>query len=258
MAAVLGVVVVGGCADADDVEVEAGAAPSDLGGRQWVLMAEESTPDIDSERSVTFTLRDGVAAGTAPCNTYRADVEVDGTELAIGEIASTLRACEPSVEEAEARFLGALRSVTAAQAEGDRLVLSGFGDVRLVFTSYDAERLVLGAWSVVDVGTTEALVGVIDGTNPVLTFADDGSLTLTTGCNDLAADWELVGDRLTVGPVRQTRMACDEPAGVMEQETALGVALDRAERVEVTPNSLTLLDGQDRIALVAAAAPRGQ
>jgi heat shock protein HslJ len=50
-------------------------------------------------------------------------------------------------------------------------------------------------------------------------------------------------------------MACDDPPGVMEQETAIYAALESAARVEVTPGSLTVLDGEGRIALEAVEAP---
>jgi len=47
-------------------------------------------------------------------------------------------------------------------------------------------------------------------------------------------------------------MACDDPPGVMEQETALLQALESAARVEITPDTLTILDADGRIAVDAA------
>ena len=46
-----------------------------------------------------------------------------------------------------------------------------------------------------------------------------------------------------------TLRACE--GDVMDQEAAILTAMEGAERVEVTPGSLTLLDGDGRIALVA-------
>ena len=68
-------------------------------------------------------------------------------------------------------------------------------------------------------------------------------------------EWELDGDELSIGTLLHTMMACDDPPGVMEQETAIYAALESAARVEVTPGSLTVLDGEGRIALEAVEAP---
>ena len=86
---------------------------------------------------------------------------------------------------------------------------------------------------------------------PTVTFADDGTLALVTGCNNATGEWEIDGHELTIETGARTMMACDDPPGVTEQENALVAALDATARLEIAPGSLTLLDDEGRIVLVA-------
>ena len=97
----------------------------------------------------------------------------------------------------------------------------------------------------------EAIRSVLTGTEPTLTFQENGDAMLRTGCNDGRTTWTLDGELLTFGPVAQTRKLCPEPPGLMEQEAALVAALESSASVVVTPDALTLLDDHGRIVLGA-------
>lgn len=246
------------CGD-DDGGDEGGTVDAEaIEATDWQLDADASTPTIGGDVASTFALRDGQASGTLQCNTYTVTMELaaDGT-VEMGEMASTMIACVPdSAAEAEQAFSTALQSVTkAAIDDGGDLVLTGPDDVALHFTPIDEEALLVQAWDVVNVARDDAIESVVEGTSPVLTFADDGTVTLTTGCNDLSSSWTLDGRFVTIEPPRSTMKACEEPAGVMEQETALGAALEGAHSVQVSNERLTLLDEEDHILLTAV--PQG-
>ncbi len=256
--AVLAAVGLAACGS-DDEEVSAGTDGrgidlDELAATDWVLVPDASTPAIGGEPS-TFSWRDGRASGTLQCNAYAGEMAIgaDGV-VETGALASTMVACFPEeLAEAEAAFSTALESVVAATiADDGTLVLTGSRDeVRLVFAKFEADAVLPGAWEVVNVSWGDAIRSVIEGTSPVLTFVDDGTLTLTTGCNDIASAWTLVGHEIAIDPPRQTMMACLEPEGVMEQEAGLGGALERARRVEITRDQLTLLDAEGLILLSA-------
>ena len=109
----------------------------------------------------------------------------------------------------------------------------------------------------------EANEWVLDREDSALTVDDDNPVTLGVDgntvsgrapcntCNTAGSSWELDGDELTVGPARSTQMACVDPPGVMEQEAALLQALESAARVEIAPGTLTILDAEGAIAIVA-------
>ena len=153
--------------------------------------------------------------------------------------------------EAETEFVAALEAVDRVEVVVDRMVLTGGDGVRLSFRSFAADELIVGTWTITGVATGDSVDSALVGTEPTITFGEDGDLTMETGCNTAGSSWELDGDELTVGPARSTQMACVDPPGVMEQEATLLQALESAARVEIAPGTLTILDAAGAIAIVA-------
>lgn len=69
-------------------------------------------------------------------------------------------------------------------------------------------------WVVEDVSGA----GIVDRSRVTMKFAPDGQLSGKAGCNGYGAGYDMTKDRLKVGPIRATRMAC-APA-LMAQEAA--------------------------------------
>ena len=66
-----------------------------------------------------------------------------------------------------------------------------------------------------------------------------GNVAVRAGCNHLFGDYELEGDRLTVGPIGGTEMGCPKP--LMEQDVWIVGVL--SEPLTVAENPLTLTSG---------------
>jgi heat shock protein HslJ len=264
-AALLVVAAAGGCGGNDDNDSRSATAGqfstrADLEGRDWVLDRTDSSLTLDDEAPVTLTVDGDEVSGTGPCNTYRGSFELGRDDsVDIRDIALTRRACESRTMDAEDEYVAALEGVDQVEVEldeggrehRDRLILTGPDGLRLEFGAFDERDALIGEWTVVNVATANALESMLIGTEPTLSFTDDGSLSVDTGCNTAVTDWELDGDEITLGPMAATLRACGDPPGVMDQEAAMLAALDAASRVEVTPGSLTLLDDDGRIVLVA-------
>lgn len=93
-------------------------------------------------------------------------------------------------------------------------------------------------WTLTEVGGEPAVATAI----ATLTFADDGTLSGNTGCNDFTTSYEVDGSSLTVTqPVAATLRACEEP--VMNQETAVFEALAATTKFSISGSELQLLDG---------------
>lgn len=78
----------------------------------------------------------------------------------------------------------------------------------------------------------------VEGSKITLVFED-----MTLGgqaCNGYGGDYTANSGTLTVGELISTLMACPEPAGVMEQETAYHAALREATRYVIAGDQLTL------------------
>ena len=54
-------------------------------------------------------------------------------------------------------------------------------------------------------------------TRPVTVRFESGRLAGFSGCNNFSGSYQLHGDRLTIGPVASTQMACPEPGASIEQ-----------------------------------------
>ena len=106
------------------------AQSQDLSGTSW-----EVTGYNNGKQAVTGTLagtnltadfgKDGNLSGNVGCNTYSGAYKVNGDQITIGPLASTMMACsEPAgVMEQEAQYLAALQSAATYQIEGNVLQL---------------------------------------------------------------------------------------------------------------------------------------
>lgn len=256
LAALTGLVAAGcGWDDSVDSLAATEGLPStraDIEAHDWVLDYPDSSLSAETDDPVTLTIRGDDLSGMAPCNTYGGSFELGRDDsVEIRDIASTLRACESEVMDAEDEYLAALEGVDRVKVdvddEGrddrDRLILTGPDELRLSYRSFDARDALIGDWTVTGVNTGDSVDSPVAGTEPTLSFADDGTFTVDTGCNIGGGDWKLDGDAITFESIRITLRACEEPRGAGDQESAILAALNAAGEVEVTPGSLTLRDG---------------
>ena len=80
------------------------------------------------------------------------------------------------------------------------------------------------------------------GRDAVLQFADDGSVSGTTGCNNFGGTYKLSGSDLTISLGPMTRRACTDPA-LTAQEQALTTGLGQVTGFSVDDGTLTLKVG---------------
>ena len=103
---------------------------AELTGTEWTLTFYNNgrggltTPILDTTITATFDSAVGLA-GSAGCNRYRANFEMDADSLTIGPAASTRRLCsEPEgIMEQESAFLSLLEEVATYSISGNQLVL---------------------------------------------------------------------------------------------------------------------------------------
>ncbi len=100
------------------------------------------------------------------------------------------------------------------------------------------------------------LLSYFDGRGQTAAVQADGQITAeftadgvsgSAGCNSYFASYQLDGDRLALGPIGATLMACNDPLG--SQETAYLTALAAASRVRLAAGRLEALDAQGSVAL---------
>jgi heat shock protein HslJ len=82
--------------------------------------------------------------------------------------------------------------------------------------------------------------GVPDGANPIIRFQDDGTVAGYTGCNRFTGSYSISGDRIDIGPLATTKMACPDLA--MNLEDRILASLDHASTFVRDRANLTLRD----------------
>lgn len=105
-------------------------------------------------------------------------------------------------------------------------------------------------WSLVSYeGGSGEGVPVIEGTGITAYFDEGGELNGSAGCNHYTAMYATSGENMTIDNLVWTEMACLEPEGVMEQETAFLSDLGDVAAYEITASQLTMRDEEGNVML---------
>ena len=222
---------------------ESSADVSSLEDLPWVLAAGvdvdgwEATPP-----SVTFA--DGTAAGSTGCNRFGGSYTVDGDTLELGELAQTAMGCPPPTDAVERAYVAALERVAGWRSENEELVLVDDDDAELL--RYRVATPV-GSWEATGIPQGDAFASLLSGTEITASFDEGGELTGSAGCNTYRATYTADRGAIEISAPATTKMACAEPAGIMEQEAAFLLALPTAVRYRVEGSTLELLSDEDTL-----------
>lgn len=205
----------------------------DLSNTHWTLVSISGQP-VHTGSSVTLLFgADGHVGGSAGCNTYGGEYTLTGSTLTVGELVSTLMACEESIMQQESAYLAALQSaVSVEQVNGQLVVAYGEGQ-QLVFAP--ALTLENTGWTLVSINGEP----VVSGTAITLGLDGKGGVAGSAGCNSYSGSYTIDGETLTFGPLVTTRMAC--PEAIMQQETAYLSALEGGAAYTIANGRLTLV-----------------
>lgn len=242
------------CADDDG-----GSDPRGGGGLEgvtWILddasVAAFSDDAPDGARA-TIRFEGENVGGSAFCNQYGGTYEAnDDGSMSIQMGAMTEMACQEPLMSMETSYVAALGEVTGYSLGEDTLSLTRSEGAALSFTAEQPLPLEGTAWRLDGIATgTDAVSSTIAGTEVTATFAGDGTVSGSGGCNRYNGPFTVDGDSIEIGPVASTKMACE--AQVSDQEAAYLAALDEAATFEIQGSTLTLLgaDGGFLLSFVA-------
>jgi heat shock protein HslJ len=260
-----------GCGDSDDDTTDAGSAhtgggastttgpggtstsaptgAATLEGPTWSLTGAGGFTVPDAV-TITATFDAGTVAGSGGCNRYTAPYEVDGDALTIEPAAATQMACAAPIAAAEQAYFAALGAVDGFSiGEDGTLELSTTVSGPLVYAQQ--VQSVAGSWNVIGylVPAREAFVSVIVDTVVTADFDDAGNVSGMSGCNSYSGGYQTEGTTISIGSLASTRMACAEPEGVMDQETAFLAAMQSATSFALEGADLILFDAEGRRAV---------
>jgi len=178
---------------------------------------EGLTPIIEGT-ILTFSIEGDRLNGSAGCNRYVGPIAT-GDEVSAGPLATTMMNCsEPAgVMEQERLFLDLLAQTDSIHIADDRLEMSHSGQVVIVMSPMRTG--LVGSWALRSHHDGQsAMVSLIVDTEITAIF-EDGRLRGHSGCNRYSTTYETSGTSLSISPPLGTRMMCQEPPGLMKQET---------------------------------------
>lgn len=219
-----------------------GAVP--LTGTQWVLLSygnpQNPTP-ADQSIPVTALLtpgdtsEQGFISGSASCNNYNASYTLDGDQIEVGVVATSMMFCEFAAEQ-ETAYLAALSQAQTFVIQGQRLIISyadGQGALTFSAASLPFTRTL---WNLVSLDGVPLQENVVitalftPGTEP-----DSGLVSGIAACNNYNAGFtqNLQSDPpgLSITPAATTLMMCDE--ALMQAEQTYLMLLQDAQRYQI-------------------------
>ncbi len=237
------------------------AEAAGLENRPWRLVsyanAQSETVTAEEEPAVV-TFEDGGVGGTSGCNSFFGSYTLDGARIAIEQIGSTLMACPEPLMQQEQDLLAALSAAAGYAIEGETLQLfDAAGNVVATFAPQAeaaAEFSLTGvAWSAQAFGDGEVVSSLIAGTQITALFTEQGILSGNAGCNNYNAAYTVDGNALHIGPAASTRIRCNAPEGIMQQEQEYLSTLETVAAYRIDGATLELLDDDGALVLSFAA-----
>ncbi len=231
----------------------AGGSPAEpnqpLEGTLWELTAYvgahgASLPVVLPLRA-TARFASGTLSGNGGCNDYHASYTLDGAELTIGALATTLKACPPVQMAVESGYFAALGKVASFVISGTTLQLKdAAGATLLTFAAAREATLPGTAWIVTGYNNGKGgVTSVLVGTGPLTAqFSPGGQVAGNGGCNEYSGPYTADGSKVTIGPLAATQKLCQRPAGIDEQERQYLAALQNATTFRIDGTTLELRD----------------
>ncbi|GGK83305.1 META domain-containing protein [Ornithinimicrobium pekingense] len=233
-----------------------GAGAPEVGGRTFLSTAvtEDGNPHqlVDGSR-VTLAFVDGRVRAGAGCNTMSGAYSLDGDVLVTEELAMTEMGCPGPLMDQDTWLAGLLTGRPALAVQGDELTLTAGSTVLTLLDREvaDPDRPLVGTtWRVDSLISGDAVSSVPAGAEATLTFGEDGTVSVSPGCNRGSGSYERGEGTVSVGPLVLTRMACQGPRGELESAVLeVLVAGELTARIEAA--SLTLQAGDVGLGLRA-------
>jgi len=229
-------------------------------GTAWKLVsyltAENETVNVLPGTEITTVLNRGELSGTGSCNRYLGNYTVVGEKVTVKAVGTTEMWCPPEELMAQEKiFIGDLNRAASYKVLGKQLQLfDEEGSVLLTYTALEPSPLVDTTWGLTTYNNGKgAMSSPLAGSDITAVFSADGNVSGSAGCNTYNATYKVDGVKLSVGPATSTKMACAEPKGIMEQETAYLAALQTAIRYEIEADELVLWNGEGLKAAVFSA-----
>jgi heat shock protein HslJ len=235
-------------------QIEKSEPAGDLIGTIWALTTLYGRPVVEGTE-ISMGISEDRIGGFAGCNNYSGAYEIEGNNIKIGPLASTMMMClDPDIMEQEQLYLAAVGSATSYKILANRLeLINGEGATAAMYTVAASVSLESQSWEVISYNNgKEAVVSVIIGSRIMAEF-EGQQMNGSGGCNNYFGAYEADGENISIGPLANTEMFCVEPEGVMDQEQQYLAALQSVASYRIDGDRLEMrtADGALAVSMVA-------
>lgn len=217
-----------------------------LAGREFLLDSADGFTAVtgttvrvsfdDREEGPSFALHAG-------CNHHSGTYRWEAGRFELSSLASTEIGCETALVAQDAWLVAFFTSSPTMSLDGDRLTFVS-DSITLVFLDRevaDPDRPLTGRTWTIDtfiLGGAASNLPVSDA--PTVTFGDDGTVDVFSGCNSGSGTYEQSGDRLTLSPIPYTERGCPDAAATQAESQVQAVLTEGEVDLEIEANRLTL------------------
>jgi heat shock protein HslJ len=225
-----------------------------LDGTAWVLTSLAGRNL--SGPAVTGRFENGRVQGTDGCNRYTSTYTTKGSSIQIGPKGATTRmACPPDVMKQAEAFAASLAGAKTYRVSAGQLQLIAADGTILSTFAAQSQSLAGSSWRATGINNGKgAVASLVADTKVTISFASDGKVSGSGGCNNYSATWKAEGNTLSFTPAAATRRMCVAP-GVMEQEQAFFKALESIATMRMEADSLEMRTAQGALAVILARTP---
>jgi heat shock protein HslJ len=234
--------------------VEDHALPLD--GRTFVstsVVEDGEDRPLVAGTEIRLSFTDGQIGAQAGCNIFGGPYRVEDGTLVVEGGAMTEMGCDEERSAQDEWLFALLGTRPRIELSQDELVLDADGTVIALLDREVAQpdlELVGPTWTVESIIVGDAVASVPAGATANITFADDGTVHVNTGCNGGGGNYTIDGDRLRFFEVITTLRGCD--AAAVDVEAAMTEMLGAGPTYAIDANTLTLMAGDRGLVLRGA------
>jgi heat shock protein HslJ len=237
--------------DSDDVKVQ--GTPPVVG---TFLSTSVTGYTLAPGTRITVTFDEaGTLSANAGCNHLSGDFTVEGSTLIVGEgLAMTEMGCDQARQDQDQWLANVLTDRPTLAVNDDSVTITSPGATLTLQNREVADPdwpLVGTKWQVDTVVSGDTAGSMPSEVPVVITFADDGTLTVSNGCAGLAGSYEVAGDEITFGELAATKTEGNGKCPALAPPNLSGT-LKGTLRYTIEANRLTLSGaGDDGIGAIA-------
>jgi heat shock protein HslJ len=232
------------CSSGSGSTAATGGTGGTIEGIDWALTSYLEGKSLNATPVGVFAdarFEAGKVSGVASCNSFNGAANISGATLAITDVTSSPMPCPIPASQVEASYLVALQDAASFTATADALTIFDASGTTILTYAVVAAGIPTGVtWNLVAYNNgQQEIVRTTPGSNPTAVFGTDGTVSGNASCNTYNGPYTIDGDKITIGPLISTQMACASE-DQNRQEAAFLAALQNATTFGVQGKTLAM------------------